>query len=81
MNRTGCATFEQQAAIGLRGFGGKFRALRSLPAAMIDQALVWQERARERRRLRELDDYLLRDMGLSRADVEREASIPFWRQS
>jgi uncharacterized protein YjiS (DUF1127 family) len=39
----------------------------------------WSERAAQRRRLRQLDDRLLHDMGLSRADVEQEASKPFWR--
>ncbi len=38
----------------------------------------WAERGAQRRRLRELDDHLLRDMGLTRADVEQEASKPFW---
>ena len=40
---------------------------------------VWQARERQRHHLRELDDRLLRDMGISRADVELEASKPFWR--
>jgi uncharacterized protein YjiS (DUF1127 family) len=40
--------------------------------------LTWHERARQRRRLRALDDYMLRDIGLSRADVEGEADKPFW---
>jgi uncharacterized protein YjiS (DUF1127 family) len=38
----------------------------------------WQERARRRRHLRALDDRLLRDLGLSPADVEREARKRFW---
>ncbi len=38
----------------------------------------WAQRSAQRRHLRELDDHLLRDMGLTRADVEREASKPFW---
>jgi len=37
------------------------------------------ERARQRRSLADLDDRRLRDLGLSRADVEREAAKPFWR--
>ena len=35
---------------------------------------------RERSVLRSLDDAMLKDIGLSRADVEAEASKPFWRR-
>ncbi len=41
--------------------------------------LAWQARVSERAHLRALDDRLLKDMGLSRADVAREAAKPFWR--
>jgi uncharacterized protein YjiS (DUF1127 family) len=41
--------------------------------------LTWQERASERANLAALDDHMLKDMGLSRADVEHESSKPFWR--
>ena len=44
-----------------------------------EQALSWLERARQRRQLRELGDHMLKDIGLSRADVEAEAAKPFWR--
>ena len=40
---------------------------------------LWQERSRQRRQLLELDDRLLKDIGVSRADVEREAYKPFWK--
>ena len=40
---------------------------------------VWEERARQRRQLLRLDDHLLKDMGMSRADAYREAHKPFWR--
>jgi uncharacterized protein YjiS (DUF1127 family) len=40
--------------------------------------LIWQERARERRRLASLDDHMLRDIGLSRADIHAETRKPFW---
>ena len=40
---------------------------------------TWQRRASERRHLMRLDDRLLADIGLSRADVEREYRTPFWR--
>jgi uncharacterized protein YjiS (DUF1127 family) len=39
----------------------------------------WAERAAERRHLSELDDHLLQDIGLNRADVETVATRPFWR--
>jgi len=35
---------------------------------------------RERRVLHSLDDAMLKDIGLSRADVEAEMSKPFWRR-
>ncbi|WP_119460443.1 DUF1127 domain-containing protein [Rhodospirillaceae bacterium SYSU D60014] len=41
--------------------------------------LSWMEIARQRRFLQMLDDRLLQDVGLSRADVEAETSKPFWR--
>jgi uncharacterized protein YjiS (DUF1127 family) len=36
-------------------------------------------RARQRRDLAVLSDHSLRDIGLSRVDVESEISKPFWR--
>ena len=61
--------------------GGFGRTLIRLPAVLIDTLLLWRKRAAERAHLAALDDRLLRDVGVSRADVEREASIPFWRES
>jgi uncharacterized protein YjiS (DUF1127 family) len=45
----------------------------------IDLVLSWHERSRQRRQLRSLSHHMLRDIGLSRADVEAEAAKPFWR--
>jgi uncharacterized protein YjiS (DUF1127 family) len=39
----------------------------------------WRERAHSRRRLYELDDHILRDIGLTRDALLREATRPFWR--
>lgn len=36
-------------------------------------------RYRARVHLQSLDDRMLKDLGLSRADVSRESSKPFWR--
>ncbi len=38
----------------------------------------WQQLRHERQQLWRLSDAMLKDIGLSRADVEREASRPFW---
>jgi uncharacterized protein YjiS (DUF1127 family) len=37
------------------------------------------ERSCQRRTLRDLDDHLLRDIGVTREQAEREAQRPFWR--
>lgn len=46
----------------------------------VDGLLTWQRRHKDRMHLLSLDDRLLRDIGVSTADVEREASKPFWRE-
>ena len=43
------------------------------------KVIVWQERARERNRLASMDDFMLRDIGLSRSQVARETSKAFWQ--
>ena len=40
---------------------------------------AWQERAQMRRGLAAMDDRLLRDIGLTRAQASRECDKPFWR--
>jgi len=40
--------------------------------------LAWQQLARERRALGELDQRMLKDIGLRREDARREARRPFW---
>ena len=39
----------------------------------------WRARIRSRRELAQFDDHVLKDIGMSRADVFRETSKPFWR--
>jgi uncharacterized protein YjiS (DUF1127 family) len=36
------------------------------------------DRARQRRALARFDDWLLRDIGISRVDAARECAKPFW---
>jgi uncharacterized protein YjiS (DUF1127 family) len=51
----------------------------NLPAAGLGLLATWQQRVRDRRLLLSLDDHTLKDIGLSRADIAREAGKPFWR--
>jgi uncharacterized protein YjiS (DUF1127 family) len=46
---------------------------------VVDTLFAWQQRRADRLRLQSMDDYMLQDIGLSRADIEVEASKPFWR--
>lgn len=46
--------------------------------AVLEQMLVAHERWRQRQALLALDDHLLKDIGVSRADVEREATKRPW---
>lgn len=71
-----------QTAVGApdAGFSARDFAqwLRHVAVRLFTTLLEWQERARQRRQLPQLDDRMLRDIGLSRADVSREAGKPFW---
>lgn len=49
-----------------------------LLAASVLGLLAWQRRAEERSALQALSDEMLRDVGLSRADIAGEAGKPFW---
>ena len=41
--------------------------------------VLWERRRRQRLRLKNLDDHILKDIGLSRAEAAREVRRPFWR--
>jgi uncharacterized protein YjiS (DUF1127 family) len=45
-----------------------------------DLLLTWMARARDRRQLAAMCDRELKDMGISRADVQAESRKPFWRE-
>lgn len=40
--------------------------------------VIWQERAEQRQSLYELDDRMLKDIGVSKSDADHEARKPFW---
>lgn len=68
---------DKSGSIQTRLAGGKVQV--GLVARVVDLLLTWSDRMRQRRHLAELDDRLLRDIGVSRADIEAEISRPFWR--
>ena len=54
--------------------------LTTLTLSFIDTLQVWTTRSTERRALLQLDERMLKDIGVSRVDVAREAMKPFWRE-
>jgi len=52
----------------------------SWAASLLRYILTWSERVRQRRALLALDDWVLKDIGLSRAEVMRESDKPFWQE-
>lgn len=58
--------------------GTLLATIAALPLFVAELAVYWASLARERRALARLDDRLLGDIGLTRADVERETSRRFW---
>lgn len=57
---------------------GRTNLLGSLFASF-QMTYLWYERVKQRQRLAELDDHLLRDIGIDRTAAMEEASKPFWR--
>ena len=53
--------------------------MKGMLVGFADCVISWQQRASERHHLSGLDDRLLKDIGITRADVDREAHKPFWR--
>ncbi len=46
---------------------------------MPEQLLLWLDRSRQRRHLAAMNDHMLRDIGLSRADISAETQKWFWQ--
>jgi uncharacterized protein YjiS (DUF1127 family) len=54
------------------------RSLQTRAAIGFARLLRWHELARQRRALLALSDHMLKDIGITRAEAEREARRPFW---
>jgi uncharacterized protein YjiS (DUF1127 family) len=52
---------------------------RAFGTQVAELGLTWLERVGQRRQLGRLSDHMLKDIGLSRAEVEAEVAKPFWR--
>lgn len=74
----GTRTSPQGFAVTAPTLAGSPR-LRDWLTRAVQLVQAWQERARQRRHLSELSDTMLKDLGLTRADVMIESSKPFWR--
>lgn len=59
---------------------GAQHAGRSINGRIVATLREWRRRARDRGQLARLDDRLLRDIGLTRADAEFLSNKPFWRR-
>lgn len=59
---------------------GAPRAAASRMAHAVATLRRWRRRAKERSELARLDDRMLRDIGLSRAEADHLSHIPFWRE-
>lgn len=57
----------------------RFAPVRPAGDGILATLALWAERRRQRRALLELDEALLRDIGLSGADALHEGTKAFWR--
>ena len=57
----------------------RLESSRGVARGLVVGLLALHDRRRQRRALMALDDRLLKDIGLTRADVELECGKPAWR--
>ena len=58
----------------------KRRAASNIVSRVLAILREWRRRAYDRAELARLDDRMLRDIGLTRADAEFLSNKPFWRE-
>jgi uncharacterized protein YjiS (DUF1127 family) len=68
---------------GAAAYSAPRSSLSSKLSALLREAAAtprqWAQRRHERRALLQLDDHILRDIGIDRFQVEEMAARPFWR--
>ncbi len=60
--------------------GAGWRLFKSAAGELFALLTTWQRRAAMRQHIRTLDRRMLKDIDISRADIEAEAQKPFWRE-
>jgi uncharacterized protein YjiS (DUF1127 family) len=63
-----------------RGIVPARRCVPSNLSKFFDVLLLWLQRRRERRHLAGLSDHMLKDIGVTRADIDVETRKVFWRR-
>ena len=63
----------------LAPIGSAIARIGAVFGVVIDGILGWQQRAVERNALGAMDDRMLRDVGLTRAEAMVETDKPFWK--
>ncbi len=59
---------------------GRALPLRATGHAILRTLAAWRDRSRQRRVLAELDERMLRDIGVTRADIAWEVNKSFWQR-
>jgi uncharacterized protein YjiS (DUF1127 family) len=55
-------------------------AVRGAAGRLLEKLRLWRQRAQDRAALAALDDRMLADLGISRAEAEFLSNKPFWRK-
>jgi uncharacterized protein YjiS (DUF1127 family) len=77
MNGSICHTASSIPTVAL-GTGNR-NTIGSALVRVVENVLLWHERAKSRRALLGMDDRMLSDVGLNRATARSEGDRPFWR--
>jgi uncharacterized protein YjiS (DUF1127 family) len=60
--------------------GEEYRTEHSLVRRLWTALATWQNRAMMRQHLLGMNEHMLKDIGLTRSDAQREANKPFWER-